>query len=651
MRKVMQRKWNGLALFILGFSALWAALLAWNLAPQLRGDYGWRWPYEVVNEPLRLLPLVIVLLIYLAGVWRLWSRRARWLLLWSFVAALALTWAVLFVRSDPFFEMSSVTLAGVTGGWHFAAARITDMAAALRDWPSVMERSIAFSSHMGISPPGMVVMYSAATHLLDSLPGVAQALAEPLRAAQCANYRLLGYSNAEFASAWLGILMPVWGALTVLPLYVLGRRLFDEQTARWSVMWWPLLPGFLMFAPLPNMFYPLPTVMCVLWLISGLQRGQLRWVLAAAILTSFLTFLTFTFMPLLLFELLLIGGLWLRQRQLAAGQQPSGAADGSFRWLLRMLIGFAGGLIAVWVVIYLISGASFFDVFRAALGAHLNLDRPYLPWLILHPNDFFMFTGWPITLLAFVGIGSSVGQVWRTRMLTPAHVLTFALSLTVLALNFSGTLRGEAGRILVFMAPFWLLVAGSALSAAPEPARRRVGRAATAAEAVLLVVMVAVLEVVSSGFAPPPAAPPLVGEPPPTSMIASTATFGDRLYLNGFVGQIDRAQSALIVWLEWTADGQVDVPYYLSLLPVSPSGQVASAATLLQPFAQKYPTTCWRPANGQIRDRLVVPLTDATEAGEWWISLALVNGDTGVQLPVRLGDGTQDNQVGIGPFR
>lgn len=637
----MQRKWKGLALFILGFSALWAVLLAWDIVPQLRGDYGWRWPYEVVNEPARLLPLALTLAIYLVGVWRLWSHRARWLLLWSFGATLALTLAVLFVRSDPFFELYSVTLSGETGGWHYAAARITDLPAALRDWPSVMKRSTAFSSHMGISPPGMVVGYYAAAQLLENIPGLGQLLGEPLRAAQCHNYRVLDYSSAQFASAWLGILIPVWGALTVVPLYALGRRLFDRQTAQWSVVWWPLLPGLLMFAPLPNMFYPFPTVISVLCLIVGLQRGQLRWVLLAGALTSFLTFLTFTFMPLILLEFLLIGGFWLLQRQAGTVAHRS----------QRMLIGFGAGLASIWVMAYLVSGASFVAIFQAALGAHLDLDRPYLPWLILHPNDFFMFAGWPVTLLALAGIGVSVGQAWRSRALTSAQVLTFALSLTLFALNFSGTLRGEAGRILMFLAPFWLLIAGHVVSMDQNGRGLRLGWVVTVSEAVLLLSMVAVLAVGGSDFRPAPVAPAPLAAPMLQPSGARQAVFGGGVRLNGFAGRIDRAQQTLTLWFDWSAERQMTVPYYLSIIPVSPAGRAAPEAILRQPFDQQYPMTCWRPENGHLYDRLVFPLDDAAQPGEWWVSLALVNGDTGEKLPAILPDGTQDDQVGLGPFR
>ncbi len=177
-----------------------------------------------------------------------------------------------------------------------------------------MINSTAFSTHMGTSPPGIVLGYYAAGSLLDGMPQFAFRLAEPLRPLLC--QYLVGYSSGEYASTWLGILMPVWGALTVLPLYGLGRSVFGEAVARWGVLWWPLVPSLLMFTPLPNVLYPLPSVIMIAILWRGLRKGQAGWVLAAGVLMSLLTFVTFTFTPLLLLAgLLTLAAYWINRSQ------------------------------------------------------------------------------------------------------------------------------------------------------------------------------------------------------------------------------------------------------------------------------------------------------------------------------------------------
>ncbi|MSP14661.1 MAG: hypothetical protein EXR62_17100 [Chloroflexi bacterium] len=85
-----------------------------------------------------------------------------------------------------------------------------------------------------------------------------------------------------------------------MPLYHLGRTVFSREVARWSVAWWPLIPSLLIFAPLPSTFYALPSLIMISLLLAGLRRNQPVWVVAAGALLSLLTFLTFTFIPLLL---------------------------------------------------------------------------------------------------------------------------------------------------------------------------------------------------------------------------------------------------------------------------------------------------------------------------------------------------------------
>jgi hypothetical protein len=151
-------------------------------------------------------------------------------------------------------------------------------------------------------------------------------------------------------------------------------------------------------------------------------------------------------------------------------------------------------------------------------------------------------------------------------------------------------------------------------------------------------------------------APPLT-ERPETDYLPDGAVFGDALRLEGFAGRVEMLpdvdgaeQPTLVLWLNWQSSGQVDRPYYLSFIPVSPDGQ-PTRATLVQPFGGAYPTTCWRPESGLIQDRYEVPLYVDDAGGEWWVSLSLMDGDTGDKLDVTMPDGSHDDQAGIGPFR
>ena len=634
-------------------SLIWALALALNVWPVLRGDYGWRWPFAPIDDLKRLLPLLVVSIVYLLGVKLLFRRRIGFLLVWTMIGTMGMTIAALAVRYDPWFQLYTVTLSPNTGGWHYTAAHLNDLNAALHDWPKVMRDFTRVSSHMGISPPGMVVSYSVVNQVLEQLPALANALGRPLRAAVCQNFTVLNYSNAEFASVWFGMLMPVWGALVVLPLYGLGKQLFGGLTARWAVILWPLIPGLLMFAPLPNVFYPLPAVIVIWLLVTGLQRDKPSLILLAGVLTSCLTFMNFTFLPLLLMVGALLIGLPLLRTE--ATKKRNVWRHLPWRYSLKMGVWYGVGLAVIWIIAYFVTGTSLVSILQAALTAHLVLDRPYLPWLVLHPNDFFMFTGWPISLMALMGIGLIVVKLWKKKPLVEADIFLLALAVALLLLNFSGTMRGESGRILLFMAPFWLLAVGSVIGSEASAGQRWSGPGVVAAQVVVLITLVGLLRVVDGSFTASPA-PPQLASASSDAALPANAVFGNILHLAAFAGHGETSQepttppsAKLVLWLEWTSSGQVDVPYYLSFIPVSPAGNGALRATLIQPFDQSYPTTCWSPQSSPLHERVEIPVDEAV-AGDWWVSLSLVNGETGEKLNVLHPDGSRDDQVGLGPF-
>ncbi len=636
-------------------SLIWVAALALNLVPQLRGGYGWVWSYQGPSNPARIVPLVLACSLYIGVAWWLMQhQRITGKLVWAIVSSIALTMASLYVFASPLFKLNAATLSGGASGWHYAAARITDLGATLRDWPRFMQESTRFSSHMGIAPPGLVVFYYAIQQTLAHLTALADGLGRPLRALQCHRLGLMTYSNAQLASAWAGILMPLWGSLVVLPLYQLGRRLLDQTTLQWSILWWPLVPSFLMFAPLPNIAYPLLATLVMLLLMEGLCRNQARWIVAAGALMSVLTFVSFAFLPLIVLAGLFVLGTWLAKTDLFTSSR---AAHLKWRWPLLVGFGFGLGLPVAWLIFYAVSGVPVWDILQIAAPAHVAMNRPYWPWLFLHTYDYLMFTGWPLVGLVLLGVWRAIGKLRTSQRLSDMDILALAASVTFVALIVSGTLRGESGRILQFITPLFLLVAAGALSGYPSKDAHRSAWILTVGQVVTVIVMVGFLRVITTEFdQEPPSAPPTVAQTWPASSTPSSAIFGNALRLLSFSGKIERqadgmgdTQPTLVLWLEWEPQRQVDQPYWLSFIPVAPNGEAAAEASLRQPFDGRYLMTCWLPRNGHVRHTEQIPLSEDIQ-GDWWVSLSLIDAETGDKVNVVLPDGSSDDQVGLGPF-
>ena len=181
----------------------------------------------------------------------------------------------------------------------------------------------------------------------------------------------------------------------------------------------------------------------------------------------------------------------------------------------------------------------------------------------------------------------------------------------------------------------------------------------TATQAALTIVVVLALQVLSPEFkahaAPTP--PPVKYAASNPTVYSSGAAFGGDIRLLSFSGKIDTApdaqgqpQPVMYLWLTWSASRPVDFPYTYEVAPIAPFQNSEGAATTVAPFGDDYPTTCWKPGDGALTDRIKVPLS-SSGAGEWWANLSLVQTDSGQLLDAALPDGTHRPQVRLGPFQ
>ncbi len=326
----------------------------------------------------------------------------------------------------------------------------------------------------------------------------------------------------------------------------------------------------------------------------------------------------------------------------------------SWYWPFEMGLVFAVGLSSVWLIFYAATGSGFWPIWRTALQTQLSLHRPYWPWLALHLNDFFMFSGWPLALLAIVAAWRALRGIRSRGVPTDADMMILSFALAVLILDLSGTMQGESGRLLLFLSPWLLLTAARGLREDP-----RAGAAITVTQAILMIAMVLCLGVLAPEFkahaAPVP--PPVKYAASNPTVHPSGATFGGEARLVSYAGKVDtqldtqgQAQPFIYLWLTWDAASYVNVPYSYEIEPITGSRFDASAATTVAPFGDAYPSTCWKPADGLITDRIKVPLS-VSDAGKRWAELSLVDAGTGHAADVLLPDGSHSSSVRLGPFQ
>ena len=680
---------------------VFCVLLVTDALPWLRGDVlwipllgRWRWPYGHPRWAW-LVPCALALTLYVGGALALLTRRVTLrypvrLVLWTFVGA-ALLWTLLLtLEGSPIFLLFTRAVSPVTGGYQYAAALVTDLDATLRHWSPFVDEYLAIvqldpPGGVALSPPGVLAVYEANGTLLDAVPPLADHAAALIRPQQCQNLAMMAWTNADLGSAWFQMWMPLWAALGIAPLYRLGTLVFDQTRARLAVAVWPLVPGLAIFMPRFNVFFPLITLIVLVSLWRGLLRDRPRWIAVSGFALSVGLLLNLSLVPLGLLAGLTIMGwhvlpinrqaraFWFTsppgplstrgEGESDVREVPSPYWERGFRGevntrrnqnrillilrpylsalgkkgVARDLVLFGAGCASSWLIYALLAGLSFGDLL-SGFDRHADLYRPYLPWLLLHPYDMFIFVGLPVAAFALW----RMIRLHRARRssITPGDLFTGTAALTLVILVLSGTARGETGRVWLYFAPVWILLAVDVL--ADFGPRQWAGFLVL--QAVCLLSMAGFWRANFTGLT----------EPPQPAKAASTPVFpaharftrgDDAIMLVGL--DLDAAPTGITLRLHWRADARVTRPYVLNLLSIPPDGSPPDSLTW-NPEGWNYPPACWTPGRAFI-DTVPLSLGDTLTPGNWLFSLSIIDAFTGESMTVTLPSGEVSTQFGIGP--
>ncbi len=633
--------------------ALWAigsitllvcVLIVTDALPWLRGDVPWipeagRWVWDY--GALRwawAIACAAGVAVYAWGALRLLRATADAsvypvrLVLWAYGGAVLLPLLVLALQSAPLFVLFTRAVSPITGGYAYAAVMAAETDDAFVNWPDFVAgyreaRNVHPPSGAALSPPGLVMIYRAAGTLFEQVPPVAEQVGSAVRPLQCQNLDLMTWDDSALAATWLQIFMPFWAGLALLPLYRLGVLVFDAASARLAVALWPLVPGLAIFQPRFNVFYALLAALMLLLLWRGIVGRRLAWIALSGGVLSAGLFFNLSLVPLGLLAGLTLTGYRARVTQ-------------DLRRLVAELLVFGMGCASVWLAYWGASGQAPWGLVEFLLGQHYDLYRPYWPWLVLHPYDMFLFVGVPVALLA-------LWRITRLRVLwghaadaSRGDVLALAAAITLVVLVLSGTARGETGRVWLFFAPVWVLLAASVLQRLDH--RARVG--SVAFQALCLLSLGAVLRVNFTALTEPPN-PPAAAQAPTFPVYAAFEAGPDAVTLVGL--SVDAAPDAVTLHLHWRAETRVKRPYVLALLSIAPDGTPQDTLSW-NPLDWDYPPSCWKPGHAFV-DTVRVPLGAAAMPGEWLFSLSIRDVFTGETMRVTGPDGNVSGQLGIGP--
>ncbi len=630
-------------LILVGLTLLLAALILTDWLPALRGPAPatseWHWLYELRPQSRYWLPVLSAIAVWLFAVW--WLRQQRplvglglaGLVVGSLLLQLSLVYAH---RPQIAAELVDRTLSTETNGYFTVAAATTDLNTLLREFPQAMP--ILPSEHTRTHPPGLIL----AQWLTIRAGAAASPLASFIYPLRCTDLWLLNQPVPTASALAIWAFLPLLAAaFTAVPLYFLGSQLYDANTARLAAIFGTTLPALLIFAPTPDqLFALLSAIILLLWLVA-VQRRSAPYAFLTGLLLSLTTFFSFGNGALLL--VLTVFALFhpnLKSKIL------------NLKWSFWFVIGLA----SLWLIYWLGWGVPPWAVARVGLQQHYELVtslRRYDWWVAYNLLDLLIFAG-PVVVLGFAAALLTAIRRLATRTNSLADGLILALACLILALDLSGSARGEVGRLWLFFMPLLAVVSAGqlvslsafqhfSLSASQPPkletrnSKLETQSSALSTQHSALFLVAQLILALSLGLAwKPIEAIIVVAERPEMPAAAAThelsISFGETITLMGYAVDEEQVRPGgiLDVTLYWQADDAAARPYTVFTHILNQNGTLVAQKDNW-PVNGLWPPTCWQ-AGEIIVDPYAIPLPADLPAGTYSLLVGLYDADTNIRL-------------------
>lgn len=272
-------------------------------------------------------------------------------------------------------------------------------------------------------------------------------------------YIFLKAFGLQSAALISGIVVGGLGSLGVLVTYVFaGLWTADRRTRVVASALYALLPALTVFFPELNQVFPiLSMLLIILWCTSLESKQRFPWeAICLGLILSVAFFFSYGLATVGAF-LAYYGLYWLWRQEWRRS---------SFLKLLRMSGIATGECILIYSTLRLATGYHPIAAFRSALSWQTFyqgiLHRSNAPLYTLYdPYEFFLGAG--ILVLPLI-----IFQLWRSSQNFDPMQKAFALTViglaTILTVDLSGLMRGEAARVWLFLQPLVIVPAALELS-------------------------------------------------------------------------------------------------------------------------------------------------------------------------------------------
>jgi hypothetical protein len=463
---------------LLLIAALATAILGVALALRVPIGIPSEWIWRPNQLPVQLSPAGWAALALV--IWSWFTTRAGW---WESLpaarraVALGLLILIVFVLQCgllnatglPWITPGAVIASPVATTYYSVSLDVRDPGKWIATYADQM-RTLPY--HARTHPPGFVLLFVALRRIcewgLPHPPPVLSTIAE--------SYRVFGIgpTSTDAAAAIAGaFLFALIGALSLLPVYLLGRRFVNADAALCAVLLVAAMPSLLLFGASSDEIV-LTLAVLVIWAGYAAwhdrchaERSEGFFLSWHSTLRALLTGLVLAIALFFTLGMLILAAwlaVWTIIGIARAHDRPS-----ALRHALLVAAAAAVGFIGFYLVLYLGLGYHPIAVAREGLLAHRGVStveaaRSYWEWLVMDPVELIVFAGLPLVVAAVWS--------WRGTAKDPslARLRTFLLAwmIALVLLDLSGTVRGEVGRIWLFLLWPAALAAGPRLASLPR---------------------------------------------------------------------------------------------------------------------------------------------------------------------------------------
>ncbi|MFB3881141.1 MAG: hypothetical protein ACE149_07750 [Armatimonadota bacterium] len=337
--------------------------------------------------------------------------------------------------------------------------------------------------HAATHPPGLVTCFWLVRKLAAILPLPQSAVLDDLVGLGDTLGLSLTRSDA-LAAILSALLISLIGALGLIPIYLLARALTNAGAAIRAACLVGAMPGLVLLGASPDLIV---MTLCAGALFRGYAgyRGSRLCAVIAGLVAAVGLFLSLAFALVVVWALL-----WA-----VVGIARSSDRGNALRAVARAAAFSIAGFAVFYLALYLLFGYRPIAVAVQALAAHrgvteIETARTYWKWVLMNPVECALFAGLPLAIGALwsvpsLGAGFACPEPGRrgrsangnagftSHAPHNSELASFLIAwITLFALlDLSGMVRGEVGRIWLFLLWPLAVAAGAALSRRADSGR------------------------------------------------------------------------------------------------------------------------------------------------------------------------------------